>query len=86
MLWILNVSDEIEYQITRNGETSNDGYKTEYSPEIIKEFKNAVYQLKKAFIYAQRIDWFLSADDSEKNFHERLAEELRILQRQHDQT
>jgi hypothetical protein len=83
---IHDISDEIEYQITRNGETSEYGYTTEYSPEVIKEFYNAIYQLRKAFIYAQRIDWFLSADDGEKDFHERLAEELKILQRQHEQT
>lgn len=81
---IEDIADEIEYQINRNGETSEYGYKIEYSPETIKEFKNAVYQLRKAFIYAQRIDWFLSADDREVDFHERLAEELKILESQYE--
>ena len=80
---ISDIADEIEYQITRNGETSEFGYTVEYSPEAIKEFKTAVYQLRKAFIYAQRIDWFLSADDGEKDFHERLTEELKILESQY---
>lgn len=79
---INDIADEIEYQIDNNGETSDYGYTTEYSPEVIKEFKNAVYQLRKAFAYAQRIDWLLSADDGEDTFRERLAEELKILRGQ----
>ena len=78
---INDIADEIEYQINRNGETSEYGYTVDYSQETIKEFKNAVYQLRKAFIYAQRIDWFLSGDDREVDFHERLAEELAVLER-----
>ena len=81
---IRDISDEIERQIARNGEKNSYGDKTEFSSEAIKEFKTAVYQLRKAFIYAQRIDWFLSADDSEADFHERLAEELRTLKRGSD--
>jgi hypothetical protein len=79
---INDIADEIEYQIDRNGETSEFGYTVDYSPEVIKEFKNAVYQLRKAFTYAQRIDWFLSGDDGEDTFHERLTEELKNLHRQ----
>ena len=50
-----------------------------YSDETIVEFKNAIEILKKAYIYAQRIDWLLSGDDGEKSFHERLKEELQQL-------
>jgi len=32
--------------------------------------------LRKAAIYAQRIDWLLSGDDGEESFLERLKEEL----------
>ena len=32
--------------------------------------------LKKAYVYAQRIDWLLSDDDGEESFHKRLKEEL----------
>ena len=48
----------------------------EYSKETIKEFKKGLAILKKAYIYAQRIDWLLSGDDGEESFHERLKEEL----------
>ena len=50
-----------------------------YSDEIIKEFKNAYKALRKAEIYAQRIDWLLAGDDGEESFIERLKEELDAL-------
>lgn len=47
--------------------------------EIMAEFKNAYEILRKAEIYAQRIDWYLAGDDGEDSFIERLKEELDIL-------
>ena len=47
----------------------------EYSQETIREFKKGLRLLRKAYIYAQRIDWLLSDDDGEESFHERLKEE-----------
>lgn len=53
-----------------------------YSEKTQKEFQNAVKQLRISKIYAQRIDWFLSGDDGEENFHKRLNEELDKLNRE----
>lgn len=39
--------------------------RSEYSKETIKEFKKGIALLKKAEVYAQRIDWLLSGDDGE---------------------
>ncbi len=50
-----------------------------YSDEVIEEFKRAVYYLRKAQIYAHRVDWLLSSDDGEETFLERLEEELKKL-------
>ena len=47
-----------------------------YSKETQEEFERAIEFLKKGYIYAHRIDWFLSGDDGEETFHERLKEEL----------
>ena len=47
-----------------------------YSDEVIEKFKEGVDALRKAHIYAQRIDWLISGDDGEETFHERLKEEL----------
>ena len=48
----------------------------EYSKQTIKEVKKGLSILRKAYIYAQRIDWLLSDDDGEESFHKRLKEEL----------
>lgn len=50
-----------------------------YSEETIAEFKKGLDILRRAYVYAQRIDWLLSGDDSEESFHERLKEELNEL-------
>ena len=47
-----------------------------YPDDIIEEFKKGVEILRKAQIYAQRIDWLISGDDGEESFHKRLKEEL----------
>lgn len=56
-----------------------DYYKYDYnfSDKTIEEFKKGVELLKKAQVYAQRIDWLLSGDDGEETFHERLKEDLK---------
>ena len=52
-----------------------------YSEKTINEFKKGIALLKKAEVYAQRIDWLLSGDDGEDNFHERLKHDLEELKR-----
>jgi len=47
-----------------------------YSDEVIQKFKEGLHYLKNAYVYAQRIDWLISGDDSEEAFLERLEEEL----------
>ena len=67
---------ELEIRGFEYEEYENGGYYPDYSEETLCEFKNAIYYLKKAQIYAQRIDWLISGDDGEKSFHVRLKEEL----------
>jgi hypothetical protein len=50
-----------------------------YPPEILDKFKEAIYYLERAQIYAQRVDYYLSGDDGEETFLERLDEELSEL-------
>jgi hypothetical protein len=42
----------------------------------MREFDKAVSLLKQAYVYTQRIDWLVSGDDGEDDFHHRLANEL----------
>lgn len=52
-----------------------------YSEEDRREFRNALYHTKKAAIYLQRVDWYVSGDDGQESFHERLKEELEELEK-----
>ena len=71
---ILNVQYFQMKYVLKNKHTLPNSY--EYSKETIKEFKKGLAILRKAYIYAQRIDWLLSGDDGEESFHKRLKEEL----------
>lgn len=51
-------------------------YHYKYPDEIILKFMEGISLLKKAQIFAQRIDWLLSCDDSEECFLKRLKEDL----------
>ena len=51
-----------------------------YSKEIQYKMNEAIKALKIAAVYVQRIDWFLSGDDGEESFLERLKEELNELE------
>jgi hypothetical protein len=53
-----------------------DLYHYEYPKEVIEKFKEAVIVLRKAAVYAQRVDWLLSGDDGEETFLERLKKDL----------
>lgn len=68
---IENIVESIEKLIEEN-----DSKEFNYESKTISEFKIARELLMKAQVYAQRIDWLVSCDDSEKTFHERLKEDL----------
>jgi len=53
-----------------------DLYHYKYSDDIIEKFKEAVVLLRQAEIYAQRIDWLISADDGPETFLKKLKEDL----------
>jgi len=76
---IENIADEIE-DILDKETHPKDGH-TPYGlgdvSETLEKFREAARYLKLAYIYTQRIDWFLSGDDGEEAFHRRLAEDLK---------
>ena len=54
----------------------------ETHPEDIQDiFKDAIYYLQLAQVYAQRIDRYLSGDDGEESLRKRLKEELYEIKR-----
>lgn len=50
-----------------------------YSEEVQEAMIEGLKIIDKAYVYAQRIDWFLSDDDGEKSFLERLEKDLKKL-------
>jgi len=72
---ICQIADSIEDAIEENAR------RTEYKlgEETINKFRDAIKFLKIAEVYAQRIDWLLSGDDSEESFHERLETDLKEI-------
>lgn len=51
-----------------------------YPPQVIERFKEAVAVLKKAEVYAQRVDWLVAGDDGDETFIERLKKDLKNLE------
>lgn len=80
------IAESLESIIRRNNPNVEQSYDEDdcwnyaLSEETIKEFKTGLDILRKAFVYAHRIDWLLSGDDDEESFHERLKQELEKLQ------
>lgn len=66
--------DVVAFEIERLIENND-----EYGDTTIVEFKKAVELLKMSYIYAHRIDWLVSGDDSEETFHERLKKDLEAM-------
>lgn len=84
------IADQVEQLIrSNNDEELNDwgqpkGY--HFSERTLEEFRVGLRYLELAQIYAQRIDWLVSGDDSEDSFHERLLEDIRELDSSQDES
>lgn len=77
--YIEDIAYEIEHIIGKNNVKNERGYSYDFSAETIKKLKEAVITLRRAEAMAQRIDWLVCADDSEKTFHEQWDKELRAI-------
>jgi len=81
---IREIADTVEDIILKNGKKKEEPIEYswesesyyEYPPEVIEKFKEGLEFLRKAEIYAQRIDWLVSGDDGPETFLERLKEDL----------
>lgn len=80
MQYSLNeIANSIEEIIKQNDIEDEYGHKLEFSPETLDKFKEGIALLRKAEVYAQRIDWLCAGDDGEETFHQRLEEDLNNL-------
>ena len=77
---IEEIAEDIEQIILSNNSTEVDqyGYRLGYrfTQGTIAEFQKTVSLLRQVRIYVQRIDWLVSGDDGEGNFHRRLMQDL----------
>ena len=75
-----DIADSIQLEIEQNDSTEDDGFGHDrgrhYAPLVIDRMSEAVMALRIAYIYAQRVDWLLSGDDSEDSFLRHLDEDL----------
>lgn len=56
----------------------------ELSGETINAMKEAYRQMRIAEIYATRVDWMMSGDDSEESFRERIKEDLAEFEKEYE--
>jgi hypothetical protein len=84
---IQNIADSVDQLIRQNGKvieypsgyvisSFDETHHYKYPPEVIEKFKEGLEILRKAEIYAQRIDCLVSGDDGEESFISRLKEDL----------
>jgi hypothetical protein len=77
------IIDSIEQLIIDNDSQELDEWgipiSKNYSSETIEQFKIGNTVLKVAQIYAQRIDWLVSGDDSESSFIKRIENDLKLI-------
>ena len=75
-----NIADSVEQLIISNDSKELDEWQCSkgrgYTEATISEFRTALRLLRRAEIYAQRIDWLVSCDDEEGTFHYRLDLDL----------
>jgi hypothetical protein len=64
--------DEIAHEIERIISTRS----SDFTPQTIARFQEAAEALCRAGTMAHRVDWLISFDDSEDDFHRRWDEEL----------
>ena len=70
------IADAIELLIEYNLHKDEHGC---YSAETLDRFVEAVKALRIAEVYAHRVDWLVSGDDGEDEFHYRLQLDLKEI-------
>jgi hypothetical protein len=78
---LTQIADDIEQLIVDNDNEEwnewGDVTGRHYTAETISAFQTAVEMLRQSYIYVKRVDWLVSGDDGEEDFHTRLRKELR---------
>jgi hypothetical protein len=85
---IVQIAEQIHEVIINNDNEERDKYGdriwAHYEPDEIEEFRRAIKALRIAYVYALRVDWFMSGDDGPESFRKRLAEDLAAIEAEYD--
>jgi predicted nucleotidyltransferase len=73
---IEEIAEEVKRLIRDNNKIDEWGHANNYSDETLKKFLEAEKTIRTAAKMAQRIDWLVSGDDGEDDFHDRWNEEI----------
>lgn len=76
---MLQIAEDIQNVIDNNNVENEYGYVNNFSDETISKFKEAVKMLQLAYVMSIRIDYLLSGDDGEDNFHTRWNKDINEL-------
>lgn len=86
---IKEIADHIQYELDIQGKEIPEEYQwggqthhTTHREDVQEVMKTAVKKLREAYIYAQRVDWYLSGDNGEDTLMSQLKEELDNLNKQ----
>ena len=72
-----DAADQVDREIRwAQGESDEQGYSTQLQPATLDRFRETAQAMRTAAAMLQRVDWLLSGDDGEEEFHERWAEEV----------
>jgi len=82
------IACDIEQLIIYNDSTKKDEFGNDignhFLPKTIERLKEALHTLRLAYAYAHRIDWLVSGDDNEDNFHKRLEHDLERVKEENE--
>jgi hypothetical protein len=77
---LVDAADKIMEVVDKNDSDELDEYGDPvgkgYTRETIAKFLEAARALRRSALMLQRVDWLVSGDDSEENFHKRWREEV----------
>lgn len=89
---INDIAERIEEEVAKSGKPipkeewdywlighPEEAFHRDYPEEVLRRMEEAIYALKRAAIYAQRVDWLMCDDDGDETFEKRLSEELQKL-------
>lgn len=74
---VMDLSEQVARLVQGNTDPDDFGYVRGYSDETLEKFEECAETLARAGEMLRRVDWLVSDDDGEDDFHRRWADEVR---------